>query len=297
MQRDGISADRQLLALQSRFAEIADSLAQELQQYAPEGARITASGQTEMVFEGAQNAERLAKAAIGKAPKPIGVNWNATPQDALRNLIGFASDGSPISDLYAQVATDTGMDMHQALINGLASGDNPRTVAATFSALSGMAKARTETIARTEMLRAMRESSRQSFAANPAVVTGWTWVAACDARTCPACWAMHGTEHEATEMMASHVNCRCVMTPRTPSWAELTSDDSIPDSRPTIESGEVIFNRLSEPEQREILGNGLYEQWRQRDDFGGLARMHTDARWGNSVRPVTIAEYAVEYTA
>lgn len=288
---DGMEPDRALLQAQSRFQAISDQLAHELQGMTPEAVRITANGQMAMVFNAQEDAQRLARLALGKTPKPIGLNWNALPSDALRALVGFASDGSPLSELFEAVAQDTGSDLRQAILNGLAAGDNPRTVAATFAARANMAKARFETITRTEMLRAMRESSRQSFAANPAIVRGWIWVAACDSRTCPACWAMHGTEHKGAEEMASHPNCRCVMCPQTPSWAELTGDDTIPDTRPDIESGETVFNRLTESEQREVLGNGLYEAWRAKGDFSGLSQVHSDVRWGDSVRPVTLREY------
>jgi hypothetical protein len=123
------------------------------------------------------------------------------------------------------------------------------------------------------------------------VVRGWIWYSALDLRTCPGCWAKHGTFHESSETLESHPNCRCVMVPQTRPWEELGIGPSLQrelgpeaDRVLQVESGEAIFAKLSPAERAEILGPAAgraYEAGAVR--LRDLLQESHSAIWGGSV--------------
>ena len=144
------------------------------------------------------------------------------------------------------------------------------------------------TISRTEVMRAHREGALATYRANSAYIDGWIWVAGLGIRTCASCWAQHGSEHPLDEPMASHPRCRCVAVPKTRSWSSLgiTGMDE-----PEVTPGPVLFGRLSEERQLEVLGPSKLEAYRRGDvaleDF--VAR-RDDPRWGPSTRAAGLKE-------
>jgi len=103
---------------------------------------------------------------------------------------------------------------------------------------------------------------------------------------------MHGTEHKLNERMAEHVNGRCAMIPITKTWAELgytgISEPNIPP-----EDGEQIFKRQPEAIQRQVLGEGHYQLWKDGKaslrDFVGIRH---SAEWGDSVYIRPLSDFA-----
>jgi SPP1 gp7 family putative phage head morphogenesis protein len=93
-----------------------------------------------------------------------------------------------------------------SLAYGVATGQSPRVIARDVATKTGIAKARSLTIARTEMLRPYRQVTHERFRESQ-VVKSWTWLARLDGRCCPACTAMNGTVHPLSEELHSHPNC------------------------------------------------------------------------------------------
>lgn len=124
------------------------------------------------------------------------------------------------------LATDAVAALKTELRRGIVVGDNPRTVARrmltrTQGRFAG-GLARAERIARTEMLEAHRAADRAMVDRNRDVVAAAVWTATLDARTCPACVAMHGVEFPPEETgPIDHQQGRCVFVYRTKTWAEL----------------------------------------------------------------------------
>jgi SPP1 gp7 family putative phage head morphogenesis protein len=152
-------------------------------------------------------------------------------------------------------ATDA---MKRALVRGVAIGENPRAAAKRMVDLAqshfngGLTRALV--IARTEMLDAHRSASAAAQLANEDVLRGWVWHAQLDSRTCPSCWARHGTVHDLTEVGPNdHQQGRCSRTPVTKSWAELGFDDIIEPVSLLPDAGEV-FAGLSRDEQLKVMG-------------------------------------------
>lgn len=147
--------------------------------------------------------------------------------------------------------------MRRALIRGVALGENPRTAAARMLRLAehrfngGLARALT--IARTEILDAHRSAAAAHHFDHADVLRGWAWNAKLDVRTCPACWAKHGTVHELHEPGPYDHQCgRCSRMPLTRSWADLGYDIEEPPS--LLPDAEAVFDALPAWQKVRIMG-------------------------------------------
>ena len=137
--------------------------------------------------------------------------FDALPIGAVENLVGATVNHAPLRAILADLAPAASQQVTDALIEGIALGDSPRTIARTIRRVSGAPLQRSFLIARTETLRAYREASRETYQQNSDICRGWQWVCALSQRTCAACLAMHGRVFPLNEPMGSHPACRCVM--------------------------------------------------------------------------------------
>lgn len=153
-------------------------------------------------------AEDSAAATTPKRHRPqIETAWARLPKGAVTDIVGALSEGSPIHDLFATFGADARAAAESALVEGMILGENPRKVARRLRASLAGQLSRAQTVARTEMMRAWRESTRRNYQANSSIVQAWVWHSAADGRSCPACWAMHGTEFPLVERLDGHPNC------------------------------------------------------------------------------------------
>lgn len=149
--------------------------------------------------------------------------------------------------------------MRRALITGVATGAHPTEAARSMVDQVGGAfnggLTRAINIARTEMLDAYRHTSATVHAANADVLDGWTWISTLDLRTCPSCWAMHGTHHPLDQPGPwDHHSGRCARMPKVKSWAELGIPGvEAPDLTPDAEK---VFAALPADDQLAIMGPG-----------------------------------------
>lgn len=158
--------------------------------------------------------------------------------------------------------------MKRELMLGLAAGDNPNDAARRMLARvegefnGGLVRA--TVIARTEMLDATREAALEQRKANADILDGWIWHADLSSRTCPSCWAMHGTVHAVDEPgPIDHHQGRCTALPVTKSAAELgLAGGDVPGTRPTQDDAKAKFEALPERTQRDILGKERFEAWK-----------------------------------
>lgn len=165
-----------------------------------------------IMVEAARNAidyaEHSTAATTPKRHRPqIESSWSRLPKGAVTDMVGALSEGSPLHDLFATFGADARHAAESALVEGMILGENPRKVARRLRASLAGQLSRAQTVARTEMMRAWRESTRRSYQANSNLVKGWIWHSATDGRCCPACWAMHGTEFPLAERLDGHPNC------------------------------------------------------------------------------------------
>lgn len=241
----------------------------------------------------AAQADQSALAAVVQGPGPHGITatFNQLPVAALSDLLGTLQDGSPLRDLLNGYGKDASKQAQDALVTGLAQGQHPFTIARNMVKAMDGNVVRALTVARTETLRAYRESSLRFFKANSDTITGWIWWSARTARTCPVCWAMHGSKHTLDENFGSHPNCRCTMLPITKTWAELGFGTVAGDKPLDVPVGEELFAALSADVQRGILSAAKYKLYRAGDlDLADLVQVTHDPDWGAGRREKTLRE-------
>lgn len=190
-----------------------------------------------------------------------GMSFTRMSPDALAAIVERTTQ--QIHSATLPLAADTERVMKRALIRGVAVGDNPRRTAsrimdATEQRFNG-GLTRALTIARTETLDAHRTATQASEKTNTKILAEWEWHAALNARTCPSCWAMHGTRHPLDESGPNdHQNGRCARVTVTKTWAELgfTGIEEPPSLTP---DAETEFNNLTPDTQLAIMGRGRLE--------------------------------------
>ena len=175
---------------------------------------------------------------------------------AIQAIIQRATE--QITAVTAPIGPEATAAVRRRLVGGVALGDNPREVARRIVAdvdgdfNGGLARALN--ISRTEMLDAMRAGQKATDLANPGVITGWVWAAHLDSRTCRACVAMHGTEHDVDEDGPNdHHSGRCARIPRTASWAAL-GFKGIPEPDLGLADADAWIDGLDDTARASLLG-------------------------------------------
>lgn len=233
-----------------RLTALLRQIETELRQFAALADELTTAGQLQAVRAAQANTAELVRrgAEAANAPEIVGMFDRMSPA-AVQDLVGFASDGSPLRELFDALGPQVSQGVQDTLISAVATGIGPRETARLIRRQFGMGLSRALTIARTEQIRAYREASRRSYAENADLLDGWVWLSARDGRTCPSCWAMHGTRHPVAERLDDHPNGRCTMVP------------VVKGHDPNIPTGEELFKELPPAEQRRILGPAAHEAW------------------------------------
>lgn len=237
--------------------------------------------QRKEIEHGAEDAISLLGRAYTNAPPGLILNFQQLPAGVVEAMVGNLGDGSPLARLIQSYGPELARDINALLIEAVAAGQSVRTIAREIHRLSQQPLAKTLLLARTEILRAYRQGSVATYQANKDVVKGWTWVSAASARTCMACWMMHGTVHPNEEEFSDHPNGRCTPVPITLSWAEM-GIQGMPEQAP-IQSGESAFLMLPADEQRRIMGDASYRAWKagavDLQDFVGVKH---SSQWGET---------------
>jgi SPP1 gp7 family putative phage head morphogenesis protein len=280
-----------ILWMRQRIIDNIEELGKNLKKFSIEGATITADGQLEAAILANEASVSMVEAAAGRKPAGVslGSSWTNLPDEQLQAFVGMAGDGSPLGELFATIPQVTTDAMQMALVQGISLGEGPRTVARRVRRAADIGRYRAETIARTEMIRSAREAQRQLYTQNPAV-TGYRRQATQDSRVCLACLALSGTLSTTDEIMPSHPNCRCVMIPVTLSWAEITGDSSIPDTRPKPVTGEDILRGLTAMEAQQILGKSRYALYAEGLPLSDMATVVQNADWGPTTRVLPLRD-------
>lgn len=273
----------------ARLIDLLSQTRARLSELAEMGATTTEQAQADVVARTVRDVERLTAAAFGEVPAGVQVSFRRLPVAALEEFVGLSGDGSPLLDTFRLAVGPLSDELAGVLYGGIAAGQNPRQVAREVSARIGVRRARAESIARTEMIRAYREASRRTYEANSGILEGYVRLCARDSRVCPACWALHGTLYPTSERMPTHANCRCVMVPRTRTLSEITGDEEIPDERPVYEDGETLFARLSNEEQREALGPERYRLYQSGVSLSAMVRVER-SKWGPTTRVLPVEQ-------
>ena len=282
---NGEPPSQTILWMKQRLEQNIRDLGENLKKFSVEGATITADGQLQSAILANEASGSLVEAAAGRKPSSVslGSSWTMLPDEQLQTFVGFSGDGSPLGELFATIPQVTTDAMTMAMVQGISLGEGPRTVARRVRKVADIGRQRAETIARTEMIRSAREAQRQLYTQNMAV-QGYRRQATQDSRVCLACLALSGTLHKTDEIMPSHPNCRCVMIPETLSWAEITGDSSIPDTRPEVASPERILAGLSESDKLAIMGPQRYAMYKEGKPLADFVQVIPNQEWGPNTR-------------
>lgn len=204
----------------------------------------------------------------GRRPPGVLASFQRLPKEALNDLVGFTSDGTPLRALLDELGPSASANVRKALIQGVATGANPRKIAREVRQELGGDLVRALRISRTEVLRSYRESSIRGMAANAGVVEQWRWNATKTTRTCAMCLAMDGQTFPVTVSFSSHPQCRCGPLPVTKYFTPK-------------ETGAEWFARQSAADQREVLGPGKFELYAAGQlQLADLVAERQDPKWG-----------------
>jgi hypothetical protein len=191
------------------------------------------------------------------------------------------------------LARDATEAMRRRLVQGIALGRNPQVAAARMltdvqgNFAGGLARALN--VARTEMLDAHRFATPSDQPGEPEgrhrlvldVRHGLE-------RTCPSCWAQHGTLHPPEERGPDdHQSGRCAGVPATTPWSDLGFD--IPEPASLLPDAESTFYALPESKQLQIMGRARLDALTTgKAQWGDLSVRRSSAGWRDSyaVRPV-----------
>lgn len=277
----GEVVDQWWLIRQERYRSLLDQITREMSRFADFAESQITAEQRRAIAAARNDAQRLMIAAVGEAPEAIAPNFNRLPASAVENLAGFLSNGSPLNRLLGEFAPSARQQIEQGLMSAIAQGWGARKTATAIRKALGGNLVRALRIARTETIRAYRETTHRTFQANADVMDGWYWLSARNARTCPTCWALHGTFHPITERLAGHVSCRCTQMPRTKSLAELGFPGA-PDTRPAVKRGEDLFADQPADVQQQVLGAAFAAYRDGRIKLTDLVGRKESPQWGAS---------------
>jgi hypothetical protein len=142
-----------------------------------------------------------------------------------------------------------------------------------------------ENITRTLQLHAYRDASAAMEQINGRYIERKVRIAALDERTCPACIALHGTEIPLGASVEDHYNGRCdaILIPLGGSLPESMQSFSKPGERNFIpwQNGEDWFASQPESVQRQILGPGKFELYKDGTPLSEFWHTHTDSVFGD----------------
>ena len=209
----------------------------------------------------------------------VTLSFDKTDLQAINKLAGVLADGSPVRDALLKRWPETWGNVEKAIINGVALGLSPREIAARMVEELDTTLEDSLRVARTEMQRAYREATRDTYEES-GVVAGYKRMATKDNRTCAACLALDGKRYAIDEPLIDHPNGRCAMVPIVRGVPEVK-----------WQNASEWFKTLAKEDQMKILGPGKWDAWSKgMFAFQDLAKLSEDPVWGGSLRVKSLEE-------
>lgn len=262
----------------SRYRDLRAQVDDELRRYTGYLEPRIRTGQRELGALAIQHSQQAVQSVAIQAQ--MNVSFNRLPVSAVENMVGLAGDGSPLHDILADAARVGPDALAEQLVNGIALGRNPITVA-RLAIQSGLAQSftRMQAISRTEQLRVYRLTTLQSYE-NSRVVSGYRRLSARDQRTCIGCLFSDGRLYSIQDGFDEHVQGRCTMIP------VLVNSPPI-----AYEVGQQWFRSQSADVQQRMMGPGRYDLWQRNEvTLDDLVSRDWNDTWGGSLRPASLAE-------
>lgn len=270
------------LARLQRYARLLAQIEAELEKYnVKSAAPIIEQLQNDAAYSAIKNGLALIDAELSlSGGDVVNTTFDRLPVEAVQNVVAIARAGQPLNTLLKAAYPAAASGITRLLVNGTALGWNPRKTAR--EALNqGLAQGLNHIllVARDQQIRAYREASRQTYE-KASMVESYTRLAAKNARTCPACLALDGTEYPTNVLMALHPQDRCTMRPNVRGLPRVTGI-----------SGKDWFERQPEEIQKRILGKGKWQAWKDgKFRFEQLATVKDNPTWGPSAQVTSLEE-------
>jgi SPP1 gp7 family putative phage head morphogenesis protein len=278
---------------QRRLSSLTDAIVRETAEWAPYASSQVRAEAQRTVSQAQVEARNLAREAASTNLPGVAATFTGLNTENLATILGHLQPGGPLDDLMMRLGGEAAEQAASVLVHGLTTGKGSAWITRGLAQALDVPRWRAETIARTEALRAYRETSRQTYARSN-VVGSWVWTAYIDRRTCVCCVVMNGSEHPVTETLDGHPRCRCAMVPKTKTWAELGLDPSLDTMGPPkaqLLDGKTWLANQPEGVQLALMGPGKHRAWKSGeitlDDM--VARTHSDA-WGSMRRERSLKE-------
>ena len=275
------------------YIRLQNQIAEQLQSYGGFAVDLIGVGIDDAIIRAGDDALNIVAANFPSPSAAAAVSsiWNRLPVEAIENAIGITGViGERYRQFYSPVKTAEFMD---AIVDAMIKGQNPRITAKQGAAIlrqrafSAGSRPLTDAMrqSRTAQIWAWREATRANYLANQRIVSGWTWAATMDDRTCLSCLANHGKEFPLTATLNDHHNGRCVMLPNVPG-AEALGIRPVP-----LQSGEDIFNALPRDEQIRRMGKGRFDAYQAgKFKFDQLTSEYDDEVYGKMRRETPLKQ-------
>ena len=270
-QRAGNTITQDWLRRSYRYQSLIRQVKAEIAEFSFNTSRLIQSKQADAIRLGQSHAADLIMTALPE------LTFARLPTGAIEEMVGVLANGSPLNKVLDRLAGDAAQQIRETLITGLGSGHGVAKIASGIRDAIDVPRWKALQIARTETLRAYRQSTLATYAENEDVLSGWIWISALSTRTCVACWALHGTFFPLSkQFFPAHVSCRC------------TSIPSIKGEKTNVRSGSVAFANLEPDQQQTILGPSRYEMYASGTSLDDFVILTRDKDWGGAyqVRPL-----------
>lgn len=189
----------------------------------------------------------------------------------------------PLVKLFREALGEAAAAMIDALMVAIGRRVGPARVATEMMEAFGIGLDRAMTISRTEVLRAYRRGTQDSYRASE-VVIGYKRLATHDGRVCLGCLFTEGMTFDEERDFDAHPNCRCTLVPLL-----------IEVPAPKWPAGEEWFLAQPDHVQRQLLGKTRYEMWKSGEvrDLRQFATHKHDPEWGGAFVPTPIRDLKV----
>ena len=270
VQRVGKTVNRDWLRRSLRYQSLIRQAQIEMSNYSSGALRFIESRQRSAIDLGQDHAAELIQ-------RGAEITFARLPTEAINEMVGVLEDGSPLSKVLDNLGSEAASDIRQSLIAGLGQGHSVQKIARQIRSAIDTPRWKALQVARTETMRAYRQSTLRTYAENADILQGWIWISTLSTRTCAACWSLHGTFFPLSKtFFPAHVSCRC------------TSIPSVKGSDFNITAGAVKFAQLPAEQQQTILGPTRYEMFRAGTPLEDFVILTRDKDWGGAyqVRPL-----------
>jgi len=211
-----------------------------------------------------------AQALIMASSKPLNPLYIPKLPDREIEILysSIRSTVTPLGKLLMGLGVDTWKAVDVALLLGMAQGVSTQEIARRMTQAGQLGLNRAMTIARTEINRAYRIATQETYDQS-GVVHKYKRMAN-KGSACMACLLLDGQVYESAMSFEDHPNGACAMIPCV---------DGMPE--PKWETGQEYFEKLDPEEQMRRMGKNYYDSWKAKEfKLSDMAYIKPNYAWG-----------------